>query len=196
MTITAISFRPEGLTSNNGQSFTTTFPDFTLSLSTTSAVPGSASTTFSDNVGPSPVLVYNGPFTLSSAFSGPAGGPKDFDITIPLQTPYLYTPSQGNLLVDFAGTNLMLGSAIDTVLTPAGAGTQTGVVDEIMGGFGPIGFQAYSAPVTQFTVVSAVPEPLSALLVLSGLIVAVGVRRTGVCSSRRPQDKVAPCRLG
>jgi len=47
--------------------------------------------------------------SLSSQFSGPAGGPKNFDISIPLQTPFSYNRAHGNLLIDirnFSGAPL------------------------------------------------------------------------------------------
>ena len=46
------------------------------------------------------VVVYDGELTLSSAFSGPSAGPKDFDIIIALQSPFYYDPRAGNLLLD------------------------------------------------------------------------------------------------
>jgi hypothetical protein len=58
------------------------------------------SATFANNVGADDTVVFSGPLSLSSAFTGPSAGPKDFDIVITLQTPFLYDPSAGNLLLD------------------------------------------------------------------------------------------------
>jgi hypothetical protein len=44
--------------------------------------------------------VFSGPLALSSADTGPSGGPKDFDIIISLQTPFAYDPANGNLVFD------------------------------------------------------------------------------------------------
>jgi hypothetical protein len=52
-------------------------------LSTTSANPNALSTTFANNIGADDTVVFGaGALALSSAFTGPAGGPKNFDIVI------------------------------------------------------------------------------------------------------------------
>ncbi len=60
------------------------------------------STTFANNVGPDDTIVFNrGPLALTSA------GTDLFDITINFDTPFLYDPALGNLLLDvrnFGGT--------------------------------------------------------------------------------------------
>ena len=66
-------------------------------------MPGSLSSTFASNVGGDDTTVYSGPLSLSSAFTGPADGPKDLDIAVKLQTPFLYDPAVGNLLLDIKG---------------------------------------------------------------------------------------------
>jgi hypothetical protein len=45
-------------------------------------------------------VVFSGSLSLSSSFTGPVGGPKAFDIVTTLETPFLYDPSGGNLLLD------------------------------------------------------------------------------------------------
>ena len=95
--ITAIAFRPD---SQWGNSFAGLLPKIQINLSTTAAVPGRLSPVFLENVGPDDTIVFTGPLALSSNFTGPAGGPKDFDIRIELKTPFLYDPKAGNLLMD------------------------------------------------------------------------------------------------
>ena len=55
---------------------------------------------FSNNIGANSRVVFSGPLFLSSAFTGPAVGPKDFDVSIGLQSSFLYDPREGNLLLD------------------------------------------------------------------------------------------------
>ena len=103
--ITQIIFRPDAGT----QPFSFTLSDIQINLSTTQASADHfISSTFADNVGSDDTIVYaRGPLTLSSAATGPAGGPKDFDILINLTTPFFYNPQMGNLLLDvrnFSGT--------------------------------------------------------------------------------------------
>lgn len=95
--ITAIAFRPDAV---YGYAFTHTIANIQVDLSTTAAGPGNLSLTFANNVGANDTTVFNGSLTLSSAFTGPAGGPKNFDIVIQLTSPFYYNPTMGNLLLD------------------------------------------------------------------------------------------------
>ncbi len=98
MLIKEIRFRPDAIT---GGPFNVTLHDIQINLSTTQRTPTSLSTIFADNIGPDDtVVVPRGTLTLSSSFTGPSGGPKAFDIVIRLTTPFLYDPSQGNLLLE------------------------------------------------------------------------------------------------
>ena len=103
MLITKIRFRPDAAVG----SFSATLPDIQINLSTTHSGPNSLSTTFTNNIGPDDTVVFpRGPLALSSSATGPVGGPKTFDIVITLATPFLYDPTQGNLLLEvrnFAG---------------------------------------------------------------------------------------------
>lgn len=69
-------------------------------MSTTSKSPSQLDLWFSYNSGPDEVLVYQGAWGYQTQFSGPASGPKDFDIQLKLQTPFIYDPKKGNLMVD------------------------------------------------------------------------------------------------
>src|SRR5688572_29948313 len=96
--ITEIRFRPDA---TNGSPFSATLPDIQINLSTTAAAPDGLSATFANNVGVDNTLVFSrGPLATSSGFTGPAGGPKTFDMVITLTTPFFYNPTRGNLLLD------------------------------------------------------------------------------------------------
>lgn len=69
-----------------------------LWLSTTSAGPGSLSTTFASNRGADESLVYSGPISFERDGAGPAEGPRPLDYIVEFQTPFVHDPSQGNLL--------------------------------------------------------------------------------------------------
>jgi hypothetical protein len=107
--ITEIRWRPSA---RYGRPSSTTISDFQLNLSTTTRQPGQLSTTFATNVGPDDTVVFHGALPVSSAFTGPAGGPKDFDIVVPLSTPFAFDPTQGNLLVE---TRNFSGSSVSPV---------------------------------------------------------------------------------
>jgi hypothetical protein len=81
--ITQIAFRPDAQT---GGAFSSTIPNIQINLSTTSATPDGLSATFANNVGSNDTVVFSGSLSLSSAFMGPPGGPKAFDIIINLQS--------------------------------------------------------------------------------------------------------------
>lgn len=93
--ITEIRFRPDFVA---GSSFSSVLPDVQVNLSTTAAAPDGLSSTYADNIGPDDTVVSSGPLPLSSDATG--FGPLDFDIVVPLNTPFLYDPTQGNLLLD------------------------------------------------------------------------------------------------
>jgi len=84
-----------------GQAFSATASNLKITFSTSTAQPESLSPTFANNIGPDSTIVFQGSINLSSSFTGPAGGPKDFDIIIPLTTPFPYDSRNGNLLVEF-----------------------------------------------------------------------------------------------
>ncbi len=97
MVIRELRWRPSAI---YGSAFTATLPRLQINLSTTSRSPSDLSSTFAQNVGTDELVVRDGPITLTSTFAGPAGGPKAFDIVVPLEHPFPYDPSKGNLLVD------------------------------------------------------------------------------------------------
>jgi Calcineurin-like phosphoesterase/Purple acid Phosphatase, N-terminal domain len=106
--ITELRYRPDA---THGEAFSTTIGNIEIRLSTTTREPDGLSLNYSENSGPDETLVYSGALSISSQFTGPPGQPKDFDIIIPLQTPFLYNPAAGNLLVDlrnFTGSTASL----------------------------------------------------------------------------------------
>lgn len=81
-------------------SMSQTSTDVEVHLSTTSRAPGDLSLTYALNSGPDEALVYSGDVTWSTLATGPPMGPRDFDMAIDFDTPFQYTPSGGNLLVE------------------------------------------------------------------------------------------------
>jgi hypothetical protein len=171
--ITQIAFRPDAA---NGAPFTGTLSNAQIDLSTTTAGPDALSTTFASNVGPDDKIVYSGPLTLSSAFTGPPGGPKDFDILISLQNPFPYVPSAGNLLLDMRLFSLLVPNqfldAQNTTGDPTSRVFSNGGVSALTGAADTLGL------VTRFTLTS-VPEPTSVVLL------ALGLAATGLAGLRR-----------
>lgn len=166
--ITDILFRPDSVF---GNSFSSILPNVQIDLSTTTAQPDALSPTFALNVGGNDTVVYSGPLALSSANSGPAAGPKTFDIDIHLMTPFLYDPAAGNLLLDVRNFGGGITTSFDAhlatdevsrVFSTTGAGAATGSTDSL-------------GLVTEFRFASgiaAVPEPSSWILLISGAFAA------------------------
>lgn len=160
-TITAIIFRPDSTASP----FSGSIANIQIDLSTTSAAPDALSTTFANNVGADDTVVYSGALTLTSNavdISGPNRG-KQFDISIPLATPFTYDPSKGNLLLDVrnfsGGQTQAFGSsgAVDTVsrLYSSNVNGATGSGDTV-------GLD------TMFSGPGITPEPAGALTLVMG----------------------------
>ncbi len=95
--ITAIRWRPDR---NVTGPLTFADDNFELLLSTTSAAPGTLSTTFENNTGPDETRVYSGAMQFVTDGDGPQAGPRPFDYLIEFQSPFLYDLGQGNLLTD------------------------------------------------------------------------------------------------
>lgn len=157
--ITGISFRPDA---DAGNPFTSNLPSIQINLSTTNSDPDGLSPMFTENIGANNTVVYNGSLPLTSADTGSAVGPKDFDININLQTPFLYNPAAGNLLLDirkYLGGNLTTffdaenttGDSVSTVSTSAS--TADALNSLATGNVGSLGL------VTQFTTTPAVTAP-------------------------------------
>jgi len=160
--ISGIAFRPDATI---GSAFSSTLPSIQISLSTTSAAVDGLSTTFANNVGGNVTSVFSGALPMSSSFTGPAGGPKQFDISITLTTLFFYDPALGNLLLDVrnfgAGTTTQFDAqfssdSISRVFTFSPAGVNS-----------PIGQTDTGGLVTKFTT-TTVPEPSSLFLLSVG----------------------------
>lgn len=78
-------------------------PDSEVRLSTTQSQPVGRSPVFDNNFGADVMQFYRGPLTLVSESAAPAAGPREFyrGVFSAGVTPFLYDPSQGNLLLDF-----------------------------------------------------------------------------------------------
>ena len=163
--ITHIAFRPDQW---GGDAFASTIQDIQINLSTTSGAPDNLSLTFADNVGVDNTVVYSGSLSLSSSDTG--GPPRDFDIIIPLQYPFLYDPGAGNMLLDIR------------IFTPAGTtgfDAETPEGDSVSRLFSldvnsPTGDTSDSAGlVTQFTA-QPIPEPGTLALLAAGALGLLG----------------------
>jgi hypothetical protein len=161
--ITHMAFRPDA---THGEAFSATIPNIRINLSTTSQVPDGLSNTFAENVGADDTVVFNGALPLSSAVTGPDGGPKAFDIVIMLQTPFWYDPTAGNLLLDVRNFEAAVTTVFDAEMTE---GDPISHVET--GPFGGVNsptaqFADTAGLVVQFTLI---PVPANMTIIASGL---------------------------
>ena len=152
-----------------------TVNDFTISLSTTQNGPDLLNNLFASNLGSDNTVVFSGSATFESdGFINP-NGTANFDFRFVFDTPFLYDPSQGHLLLDVLNAdtnNDDIGYFFDaTDLDP------TDGVSRLFSGEGDFNSEVGSSDsvgtVIQF--VTAVPEPNTT--VLFAVVAFVAARR-------------------
>jgi hypothetical protein len=164
------------------QPFTATIASIQIALSTTALAPDALSATFANNIGADNKQVFSGSLTLSSTNGPGPGNTHVFDIVIHFDTPFLYDPAQGNLLLDVrnnSGADAFVGSDFFDAVTAAG--------DPVSRVFGPegdpnatVGALDTLGLIVQFgTASTVVPEPSSLVLLSVGGVALLGgyVRR-------------------
>lgn len=174
--ITGISFKPE---QGQPSAFGPTPIELTITLSTTQTQAGSIygdpfnkpiTTSFSENLGTNTQVVFSGTAVLSSS------GNNIFDISIPFTTPYLYDPTQGNLLVGVSDIN---GSVPFIGFAAGGSILLSRYYNNILGDAPNISTEVGYGLATNFSSVSnptpapfpelPVPEPKTYVMMLAGL---------------------------
>ena len=105
--ITAISFRADDTAGGSAGQAT----GLVVKLSTTSNAVDGLSTTFASNLGADVATVYSGTFNVT--YGAGSSGPRPFDLTVPLTTPFTYHPANGNLLLDISITSATGFFALD-----------------------------------------------------------------------------------
>lgn len=171
--IDSIAFRPVNFAFPANPPPTLTIGNVSIALSTTSAAENSLSPTFANNVGADAQTVFSGPLTLTP---GPitGNGLRDFDYLIEFQSPFLFDPADGNLLLDAvipAGTQVQGSGFFGSFV---GLDTRNALNDGLgsvvnINANGPTGSVSSAAPIARFQV-TPVPEPGSVLIFVSILM--------------------------
>lgn len=147
----------------------------TIQLSTTTASVDGLSTRFSDNIGGDVTTVKDGTFDIASA-----GRMRDFttfDVMISFDNPFVYDPTQGNLLVDFLVTNSPGDIGIFLDATNSTADSVSRVWSNTSGN--TLGNADSRALIAKFNSedVAPVPVPPAALLAFGGFAVLRSAQR-------------------
>jgi hypothetical protein len=172
--ITGLAFRPDA---NTGAAFSTTLSNVSIFLTTTANAPDALSPIFANNEGADKTLVHSGSLALSSADTGPAGGPKAFDIVINLTTPFLYNPASGNLLLEVQNFGGGTTTQFDAQITSGDPVSRVFTID-VNGASDATGNTDTLGLVTEFlTAQVAVPEPSSIILFGSAALMFAAIRR-------------------
>jgi len=170
--LTSISFR---LDSASRSAVLYVFDGASVSLSTTLRGPDNLSTVFSDNSGPDRVTVFNGALAFGAAYQ-PTMNPQPLVENITLTTPFHYSPSQGNLLVDIRGVSghvLFLGE-LDAEATTSDSVSRVFAFSNLA----TTGTADTLGLVTGFNI-TVVPEPAT------WLFLALGLLLFGFCKRRK-----------
>ncbi|HLH40678.1 MAG TPA: hypothetical protein VKX39_16120 [Bryobacteraceae bacterium] len=158
ITITGISFRAApGTGPVNAK-----IGSLTVTVSTSPNFPNTIaggplmSSTFANNAGPDKTMVFSGSNIVLSDPGCAAGAPCNFNLSIVFQKPFVYSPSNGSLLIDMVETNLSgTSGALDAAMFSAPGGsvaTVAGTAGSATGTF------AYSGPVVQVNYTTTAPS--------------------------------------
>jgi hypothetical protein len=151
--INGVAFRLEEASLN--QSYNTVIPRVTIRLSTFSGTYNSylVGPGYAGNKGPDDTTVFDA--SVHWITTDLPSGPNPFDLKVQFSKPFIYDPSSGSLLMDFATSGSFTGIP--------GVDSQ-GHGDATLGWYGN---KSLGNLVTQFDV-SSVPEPSTIWLVLGG----------------------------
>ena len=144
--------------------------DVTLRLSNTTASTTAPSTNFAANKGANFATVFSGHLTANVQNN------DVFDLIFPI-TPFLYNPSQGNLLLDVVMNSATPGSVTDAIFLGASSPSFPPLIARVFQSFGT--GPAFTDNLGLFTGfgTAEIPEPSTWLLLGSGLAGLVVCRR-------------------
>ncbi|HJZ97116.1 MAG TPA: hypothetical protein VKE70_11475 [Candidatus Solibacter sp.] len=175
--LTSFALRPDvNLCAGNPcGAFSTTIHNLQITLATTTRAPDDADTVFADYLTTNAQVVFSGDLALSSSYTGPVAGPKNFDILFPFTSSYLYNPAAGNLVVQVAINST---DGIPVNLDAAQAAGDP--VSRLFGGFSAtVGLADSFGFIVQFQgqAPSSAPEPGACFLVAVGMAAMLYRRR-------------------
>jgi hypothetical protein len=188
--ITDVAFRPKQGAFGTFIGSSLTISNLIVQLSTTARnadtdFPNGLSGDLALNPGPDATTVFSGPITLTTTRQLFDTGVGNFDFLITFQTPFLYQPGLGNLLLDVtipAGATISSNGRnfpqLDTFTDgfPSRDGTASATDSNLLDGL-TLGRNSTTGVVTRFSV-TAIPEPAT-LAVFGGVALAgaLGYRR-------------------
>ena len=144
-------------------------------FSTTTKGETDLSSVFAENLGTDRALAYGGPLHVVDNDFIPYG------FRIQLQTPFLYDPQMGNLLMDvknYVTATFPQGPGVPLPMMESRDATGDGSASAFSWDVdSPTALVVYNQGLSTLFVVEAVPEPSAFVLLIGGLTVAVALRR-------------------
>jgi hypothetical protein len=152
------------------------------------------SAVFADNLA-NPTTLYNAPWAQEVGDTGPAEGPRNWDLVFIFTQPVLYDPTQGDLVIDFVSSSGPDGP----ILADIDWDNPTELSAAIYGAdnTSTSGVQTWAAPVSRLSVsapapisghggsTDVVPEPASWALMLAGFgLTGAALRRRGAAVAK------------
>jgi len=165
--IDQISFRIDGASTSDVILF---FGDGSVTLSTTQKKPDSLSPVFADNRGLDAVTVFNNALSFGG-LRQPSTAPYDFHATLGGTTPFYYSPSQGNLLIEIAGVagQPFLPGALDAQFDTGDSLSRVFATSNLA----PSGTADSLGLVTEFDI-AVIPEPATLAIITLGMSAIFG----------------------
>ena len=177
----ASPFQINDIAFSSASGATTATYNVTLRLSTTRATNSTLSTNFAANEGADLAVVFNGTLTANLLTNG------TFDLVFPT-SPFVYTPSQGNLLLDVVLNQNTTTSSGNTAFFAEDGSGQTSRIYESSGNGAPTRDQ--NSLYTQFNG-SPAPVPEASTTVSLGLLLMLGLGGLVIAGKRRKSTRRA-----
>lgn len=165
--LTEVSWRPDG----SAGPFAYSHDRLIVRASVTTVSPSEISWTFAENITGPVTTVVDRPSDVSTQSAGPPGEPKVFDVNLVFDQPFVYDPTEGNLLLDLMFYELVITEGVPAFDGTTVANPDVRLVGTLEGNLdSPTAEYEIGGNILQFTL----PEPSTLALLGVGVIALLG----------------------